>query len=144
MAAARNVSAAHSSDAALFALETGASLPMVVVLPEPLTPTTRITAGGSATCAGARSLACENLEQMLADEALQFGCVVQLMPLDALADAFQDFLGGAHTHVGRDERALELVQQIGIDLFFPLERVLERGNQAGAGLLYAALELFEQ
>ena len=39
---------------------------------------------------------------------------------------------------------LELVEQIGIDLFLALERVLDRGNQAGAGLLHAALELFEQ
>jgi len=81
---------------------------------------------------------------MLADEALQFGGIVQLMPLDALADTLQDFLGGAHAHVGGDERGFELVQQIGIDLFFSLERVLERGNQAGAGFLDAAFELFEQ
>ncbi len=86
----------------------------------------------------------KNLQEMLADEALQLGGIVQLVALDALADPFQDFLGGAHAHVGSDQRGLEFVQQIGIDFLFSLERVLERGNQAGAGFLYAALELFEQ
>src|ERR1700689_4418440 len=45
IAAARNVSPAASSTALPSALNLAASLPMVVVLPEPLTPTTRITNG---------------------------------------------------------------------------------------------------
>ena len=81
---------------------------------------------------------------MFADQAFQFGRIVQLMPLDALADAFQNFLGGAHAHVGGDQCGLQFVQQIGIDFLLALERVLDRGNQAGARLLDAALELFEQ
>ena len=37
----------------------------------------------------------EDFEQMLADEVLQFGGVGQLVALHALADALQDFVGGA-------------------------------------------------
>ncbi len=44
-AAARNVSAAPSTTCPPSAMRTRASLPVVVVLPVPLTPTTRITAG---------------------------------------------------------------------------------------------------
>ena len=57
MAAARNVSAAHNSTERSSLRNRCASLPMVVVFPDPFTPTTRMTAGGSATRAGARSLA---------------------------------------------------------------------------------------
>src|SRR3990172_170534 len=47
MAAARNVSAAASRTCWPCAPKRAASLAMVVVLPVPLTPTTRITAGGA-------------------------------------------------------------------------------------------------
>ena len=80
---------------------------------------------------------------MLADEAAQLGGVVQLMPLDALPDALQNFLGGAHADVGRDQGEFQLVQQAGIDFPFPLERVFQRRNQARARLLHAGLQFFE-
>ena len=49
MAAARNVSAAASTTRRPFARSRAASLPMVVVLPVPLTPTTRTIAGPPST-----------------------------------------------------------------------------------------------
>ena len=49
MAAARKVSAAHSSTLLPCARRLCASLPMVVVLPVPFTPTTRITSGSPST-----------------------------------------------------------------------------------------------
>ena len=53
-------------------------------------------------------------------------------------------LGGADADIGGDERVLQLIQQIGVDLLFALQGVFERGNQTGARLLHAALELFEK
>src|ERR1035441_199910 len=165
MAAARKVSAAHSRTERRSLRKRCPSLPMVVVFPEPLTPTRRTTAGGSATRAGARSLAArisrscsrvrafrspqfadgggfsgavdahqkdhggrfrdarggtlaggEDFEKLLADEGFQLGGVGQLVALYALADAFENLLGGAHADIGRQECGLEFLQQIGIDL----------------------------
>jgi hypothetical protein len=47
MAAARKVSAAHNSTLLPRDLKCAASLPEVVVLPEPFTPTSKITVGGA-------------------------------------------------------------------------------------------------
>ncbi len=58
MAAARNVSAAHSMTLRPSDWMRRASFPMEVVLPAPLTPTTMITAGGSLTWGSGRSVAC--------------------------------------------------------------------------------------
>ena len=44
----------------------------------------------------------------------------------------------------RDQRELEFVQQVGVDFLLALERVFERGDQPGAGLLHAAFQLFEK
>ena len=52
--------------------------------------------------------------------------------------------GGAHADIGGDQRGFQLVEQIGIDFFLALQGVFERGDQAGAGLLHAALEFFEE
>ena len=75
---------------------------------------------------------------------LQFGGVAKLVALHALADALQDFVGGAHADVGGDQREFQLVEQVGIDFLLALQRVFERGDQAGARLLDAALELLEE
>ena len=117
---------------------------MVVVLPEPLTPTTRMTAGGSATRGRGAFAGLEDFEQVLADEVLQLGGVAKLVALHALADALQDFVGGADADVGGDERVFQLIEQIGIDFFLALQGVFERGDQAGARLLHAALELLKE
>ena len=56
MAAARNVSAAHSRTLRPSDLKRLVSLPMVVVLPVPLTPTTRMTSGTPSTFCGGVAL----------------------------------------------------------------------------------------
>ena len=86
----------------------------------------------------------QDLQQVLTDEALQFGGVAQLVTLHALADALQNLLGGAHADISRDQRGFELVQQFGIDLFLALQRVFESIDQPGARLLHAALQSFEE
>ena len=144
MAAARNVSAAHSSTLRPSFLKRCASLPMVVVLPGPFTPTTMITAGGSATCGSGPLGGLQNFQQMLADQALQFGGIAHQVALHALADALQNLRGGLHADVGADQRVLQLVQQIGVDLLAAAERVFQRVHQAGARLLHAALQSFEK
>src|SRR4051812_14655319 len=57
MAAARKVSAAHSTTALPSFLRRFASFPMLVVFPVPLTPTTRITSGPPSTELGGREFA---------------------------------------------------------------------------------------
>ena len=76
-----------------------ASLPIVVVLPVPLTPTTRITAGSCATSSVARLA--EERGDLLGERARELG---QVLPrLEA-----PDQLGGrAHADVGVDQRLLE-------------------------------------
>ncbi len=56
----------------------------------------------------------------------------------------QNLLGGAHADIRGDQRGLQLVEQAGVDLLLPLEGVFERGDQPGARLLDAALQLFEE
>ena len=98
---------------------------MVVVLPEPFTPTTMMTAGGSATRGMGRSEACRISSKMLADEPFQFGGIAHQFAIHALADAVQNLLGGAHADVGTDQREFQFVEQIGIDFLGALEHVLE-------------------
>ena len=116
---------------------------MVVVLPAPLTPTTMTTAGRLGDAGRGAFAGLENFEQVLADEILQFGGVGDLVARHALADALQNFAGGADADVGGDEGELEFIEQVGIDLFLALQGVFERGDQTVARLLHAALELFK-
>ena len=129
---------------ALSFLKRLASLPMVVVLPEPLTPTTSTTAGGSATRARARSLAGRISSRCSRIRPLQLGGVVQLVALHALPDAVQNLLGGPHADIGGDQRVLQFVEQVGVDLLLALQRVFQRGDQPRAGLLHAAFQLFKE
>ena len=116
---------------------------MVVVLPEPLTPTTRTTAGGSATRAGARSLACRISSRCSRIRFFNSAASATWWRSTRCADALQNLVGGAHADVGGDQRVLQFVQQVGIDLLLALQGVFQRGNQTGARLLHAALELLE-
>ena len=67
----------------------------------------------------------EDFEQVLADEPRQLDGVVHLVALDALADALQDLLGGAHSDIGGDEGEFELVEEVGVDLLLALDGVFE-------------------
>ncbi len=81
---------------------------------------------------------------MLTNEPLQLDGVAQLMPLHALPDAVQNLLRGANSNVGRDESELQLVQQVGIDLFLALQSVFQGIHQPRARLLDAALQFFKE
>ena len=86
----------------------------------------------------------QDLEQVLADQAAQLGGVAHHFAVHLLADALQNFGGGLDADVGADERVLQLVQKIGVDLLAAGERVFEARHQTGARLLHAALQPFEQ
>ena len=136
--------AAQSRTERCSCLKRMASLPMVVVLPEPLTPDHEDDGGRIGDPRGGALAGLEDFEQALADKILQFGGVAKLVALHALADAIEDFVGGVDADVGGDEGEFELIEQIGIDFFLALQGVFESGDQAGAGLLYAALELLKE
>ncbi len=116
IAAARKVSPAASTTVFPSAPNLAASLPMVVVLPEPLTPTTRMTNGrllgsitsGRATGASARStsaartrLTSSGLDPLLVAPAG-----------DRLANAGRR----AQAKVGLDQHVLEIVEVSGVEL----------------------------
>src|SRR5450759_3694928 len=46
--------------------------------------------------------------------------------------------------IGGDKGGLQFIEQIGVNLFFALQGVFEGGDQSGARLLHAALELFQK
>ena len=65
---------------------------------------------------------------MFADEAFQLGGIGELVAVDALADAFQNFAGGAYADIGGNEGGLQFIEQIGINLLLALQGVFERGD----------------
>ena len=95
---AERVGGADASLAAALAQRL-ASLPIVVVLPVPLTPTTRITAGS--WCDVERRRLAEQRGDLLGERGLQLGQVLaRLEPADQLGRR-------AHADVGVDQRLLE-------------------------------------
>ncbi len=85
----------------------------------------------------------QDFEQVFADQILQLGGIGQLVALHALADSLQNLVGGMDADIGGDQRVFQFIQQVGIDLLLALQRVFQRGDQTGARLLHAALELLE-
>ena len=65
------------------------------------------------------------------------------MALHPLANALQNLVGGVDADIRGDQRVLELIQQVRVDLLLALQGVFQRGDQTGARLLHAALELLE-
>ena len=102
MAAARKVSPAASSTRAPRVLKRLASLAMVVVLPVPLTPTTRMTAGASGWLArpGHRVTGREQPDELGLERQLR-------RQVPALACSFDDLDGEVRPKVGRDEHLLD-------------------------------------
>ena len=60
-------------------------------------------------------MACENFEQVFADEAAEFGGIADEFAVDALADAVENFLGGGDADIGADEGVFELFEKVGVD-----------------------------
>ena len=112
-AAARKVSAAPSTTLRPSATSTRASLPVVVVLPVPLTPTTSTTAG----CCPRRSRSCtvrsrsgaDQGQQFLAQQGAQFVRGAGTEHLDPLAQPLDEFLGGRDSDVCDEQGLLDLL-----------------------------------
>src|SRR5207237_2017552 len=85
----------------------------------------------------------ERLEKEFADEAAQFGRIADEFTVHAFADSLQNLFGRGDADVGADERELEFLEQIGINLFLPRNDVFDARNKPVARLLNTALEFFE-
>ena len=116
MAAARKVSAAQSRTERLFVLEAMGELADGGGLAGPVDADDQDDGRRLGDARRGAFAGLQNFEQVLADQALQLGGVGDLVALHALADALQNFVGGAYADVGGDERVLQLVEEVGIDL----------------------------
>jgi hypothetical protein len=92
-----------------------ASLPMVVVLPEPFTPTTSSTNGLCARCRAAAATAAGSRDGV-GERGDQLVDVVEFLARDLLAQLVEDVLRGFDAHVRRQQTRLELVEDFGVDL----------------------------
>ncbi len=127
-AAARNVSAAHRSTERPSAVQPAASLPIVVVLPAPLTPTTKTTQGRAEKGGRAR----RPLERApdLLDERLAHG--VEAARGDLAAAGAKDthgLLHGAEAQVGGEERLLHRLERGRVEGAPAPDEVLDRGME---------------
>ena len=142
MAAARKVSPAGDHDLlAVLAIDC-ASLAMLVVLPVPLTPTTRMTTGlprrRRSSSPQSRPLIAPGLEdghQLLLEAVAHRLAVLDALFLDALLDVAEDLLRRRDAGVGAEQHLLELVPQLVIDL-----AAVEEAGDAAEPALAGALE----
>ena len=86
----------------------------------------------------------QDFEEVLANEAFEFGGIADQFAVHALADALENFFGGAHADIGTDEGEFEFIEQIGIDLLGSLEHVFEAIDQTRTGLLHAAFQSLQK
>ncbi len=70
--------------------------------------------------------------------------VGQLLAIGALPDAFEYFGGRVYADVGGDERVLQLVKQICVDLLTARDGVFQAIHQARASLLDPGFQALEQ
>ena len=118
-AAARKVSAAPSSTSRSSATRTRASLPTVVVLPVPLTPTTRMTAGRSPIrlLAMRRSMSgWTSASRSSRSQPRTVASSVVPVDLDAGAQRVDELGGGLDAEVGGDEGVLDLLPGLLVEL----------------------------
>ena len=111
-AAARNVSAAPSSTVWPSPISARARRPQAVVLPVPLTPTTRTTAGRSPCGCGVQrpvQVGPDLGQQVGPQQRPDLGRVAGAGHLDLGAQLLDQLAGRAHAHVRRDQRVLDLL-----------------------------------
>ena len=90
---------------------------MVVVLPAPLTPTTRITKGRIGRIDHERPLdRAQDRDHRLAQRREQRIDVAEFLARDAPVQIAEDARGGLDADVGADQARLEIVEDLGIDL----------------------------
>ena len=115
MAAARKVSPAASMTLRPSARNFAASLPMVVVLPEPLTPTTRMTKGLAALDDKRLRHGREHLLDLGGQHGLHLVGRDRLV-VAALAQRRGDAAGGLDAEIGADQHLLDFLEHGGIEL----------------------------
>ena len=116
IAAARNVSPAASITFSPPAVSLAASLPMVVVLPVPLTPTTRMTCG---LCDRSSSSGSATGRQHLLDLCGHDGAHFGVRDVAAVAAGRQrvgDAKRRLHAEVGADQHVLQILQRLLVEL----------------------------
>ena len=117
---------------------------MVVVFPDPLTPTTRTTAGGSATTGSGFSVAFSTSSRCSRMSCFNSPASPDQLAVHPLAGQFQNLGRGAHPQVGAQKRVFQFLEQVRIDLLLPRQDVFETGEEARARLLDALLETIEE
>ena len=112
---------------------------MVVVLPEPFTPTTRMTNGFARRIDDQRL--CDGREHLLdfgRQDRLHFG-VAHLLVVAPFADRGRDARRDIHAEVGADQQFLQFLDRRGIELALRHE-IGDRAADRGRGALQPARE----
>ena len=113
MAAARKVSPAASTTLRPSADSFEASLPIVVVLPEPLTPATRMTNGLASPITSGLATGAEDFRHLGGNHRLHL-VRRDALAVDALADHLGDAMGQVVAEVGAHQRVLDHVELGGV------------------------------
>ena len=140
MAAARKVSAAAITTRSPRSRARRASLAMEVVLPTPLTPTTRVTRVPGTRSAGRGASSSSRAISSTSISRRRSG-IGSLVVLDVAADALDQLERSLHPDVGADQRLFEVVEGGGVEGGAPLDGGFDPLQQLGVGHQQAALEL---
>ena len=117
---------------------------MEVVFPAPFTPTTMITAGGSATCGSGRSVACRISSRCSRIRLLSSAMSPTWWRSTRWRMRSRISAVVLRADVGGDERVFQLFENLGVDFLAAADGVLELLHQPGAGLLDAGLQTIEK
>ncbi len=118
---------------------------MVVVLPVPFTPTTRITSGDALDFVNRPGAGgAENCQQLFLQQTLEFLSIFDLFTVGLVAEFGEHFLRGSVAEIGGDERGLEIVEGVAVNLLANRNDFLDALRQVFAGsrnrLLHAVKE----
>ena len=91
-----------------WAVKWAASLPVVVVLPVPLTPTIMMTSGAVAGWVIGAGDAVEDGLELELEQALEFGAALDAVAEGALAQVLDDLRGGGGADVGGEQDGVEV------------------------------------
>ena len=87
-----------------------ASLPLVVVLPVPFTPTRKVTLGGAAGVGDGTLRGFQNLLEAGLEQGAKFFAAFDGLAAGALAECVQNLGGRLHADVAGDERGFQFLQ----------------------------------
>ena len=90
---------------------------MVVVLPVPFTPTTRITSGVPSTLVHRLRIGgIQDGENLFLQQPLEFVHISDLLAVGLFAQFFQHFMRGGRAQVSPEQRGFKIVQRVPVDL----------------------------